>query len=207
MVPFVLLLGACGEESAGSGDPPTGDSGARAPADGGGDGQQYEVSGTMFQEAGGEPMLCAVLMESMPPQCGDGLPVAGWDWDAVAAESASGVRWGHFVLTGTWDGERFTVTAPAEREAPDGAPPAPREPERPEAPADELDADQLNEVRRELVDDYPHDVLSAHVDEEHGVVRADVVLDSPELREELAGEFGDGTVVPTGWLRPVTGGE
>ncbi|ONK14871.1 hypothetical protein [Streptomyces sp. MP131-18] len=204
ILPVVLLLGACGEESADSGAPPAGDSSPEPPADGGGqDGAQYQVSGAVLQSGDGEPMLCSGLMESMPPQCGTGLPVEGWDWNAVESESAADTTWGHYVVTGTWDGERFTLTEPPETEAPDGVAPAPEEPEVP--PADRS-PEELAEVQQSLMAEYPDDVLSAHVDEESRVVRADVVADTPELRQSLAEDFGEGTVVPEGWLRPVTDG-
>lgn len=62
------------------------------------------------------PQLClGAVQESLPPQCG-GPVVVGWDWDAVlegSYESAVDVRWGSYVVVGTYDGEQLTMTEPA----------------------------------------------------------------------------------------------
>lgn len=76
--------------------------------------QQYRTIATVLEAGDSGPRLCHAVAESYPPQC-DGPPIVGWDWDAVdGEETASGVTWVDAVLTGTWDGERFTVTRPAE---------------------------------------------------------------------------------------------
>lgn len=64
----------------------------------------------MLQKDGEEPQLClGAIAESYPPQCG-GPEIAGWDWDTVdGEESASGVTWGAYAVTGTWDGTVFTA--------------------------------------------------------------------------------------------------
>lgn len=59
---------------------------------------------------GDGPQMCTFVAESLPPQC-EGTPVAGWDWAAHPEhEEQSGTRWGDFALSGTFDGERLTVT-------------------------------------------------------------------------------------------------
>lgn len=73
---------------------------------------RYRTFGTVLESPEHGPQLCHVLAESLPPQCG-GPEVADWDWEAVEAESASGTTWGSYVLVGTFDGERFTLTEPA----------------------------------------------------------------------------------------------
>ena len=56
------------------------------------------------------PELCTSMLTSDPPQCG-GVPVVGWDWNAVEGEdSANGTTWGAWHLVGTFDGKRFTLT-------------------------------------------------------------------------------------------------
>jgi hypothetical protein len=60
----------------------------------------------------GPPELClGPVAESYPPQCG-GPPIEGWDWSVEQRhhEQQGRVRWGSFSVTGTWDGETFTVT-------------------------------------------------------------------------------------------------
>jgi hypothetical protein len=82
----------------------------------------YEGTFTVMETPPRGPELCTFVLDSLPPQC-HGLPVVGWDWDAVdGEESAGAVRWGEWHVTGTYDGERFTLSAPPR--VPD--PPSPR---------------------------------------------------------------------------------
>ena len=103
IVAFALIaLAACAERSAGSGG---GDPGGPSP-----DGPvTYETNGFVLDDGSG-PVLCVGgIMESFPPQC-DGIPLVGWDWDAVEGEeTAQGASWGSFTVTGTYDGTTFTV--------------------------------------------------------------------------------------------------
>jgi hypothetical protein len=58
------------------------------------------------------PQLClGAIADSLPPQCG-GLPIEGWDWAAVTADSASGTTWGEYYVEGHFDGTTFTVAGP-----------------------------------------------------------------------------------------------
>jgi hypothetical protein len=70
--------------------------------------------GTVLQKEDGPAMLClGAVAESYPPQC-DGPEVIGWDWEvAELEETASGVTWGTYAVTGTWDGAALTQTDPA----------------------------------------------------------------------------------------------
>lgn len=77
-----------------------------------------EGNGTVLDDGSGPELCLGGVAESYPPQCG-GIPLAGWDWDAVEGEeSASGTTWGDFHVVGTYDGETFTV-AEAGAPAPD----------------------------------------------------------------------------------------
>ena len=73
--------------------------------------QLYEAD-TLVLDAKDGPKLCVGgVAHSLPPQC-FGVPLAGWDWDAVEGEeSASGTTWGEAHVVGTYDGDTFTVTA------------------------------------------------------------------------------------------------
>lgn len=66
----------------------------------------------MLQAKDSDPVLClGGVLDSLPPQCG-GIPLKEWDWDAVSGEeSAGGATWGHFEVTGLYDGDVFTVRA------------------------------------------------------------------------------------------------
>ena len=76
---------------------------------------------------GDGPQLClGAIAASYPPQC-EGLPLEGWSWDDLPGEfdDASGVRFGVFVVTGTFDGTTLTVTAVDGPEAADPYPASP----------------------------------------------------------------------------------
>jgi hypothetical protein len=61
-------------------------------------------------DPGTGPQLClGAVAESYPPQCG-GPAVEGFEWGDVGVEEASGVKWGSYALTGTFDGTTFTAT-------------------------------------------------------------------------------------------------
>ncbi|PKH37480.1 hypothetical protein SAMN05192575_101463 [Nocardioides alpinus] len=61
-------------------------------------------------DAGTGPQMClGAVAESYPPQCG-GPAVEGFEWGDVGFEEASGVKWGSYALTGTFDGTTFTAT-------------------------------------------------------------------------------------------------
>lgn len=120
-----LLLAACGDEEA-----PISASPSDAPSSADPD-QIYTGLFTVLESPGHGPQLCGMVAESYPPQCG-GPDVIGWNWDeAPDAESASGVTWGFYSVTGTWDGTALTLTEPPLPGAatspvlPDGEPAAP----------------------------------------------------------------------------------
>lgn len=105
----VLLLAACTTPAQPGGDVVPGGPGELRPiaAPGAVIGQ-----GTVLQKDGDDAQFClGPVMESYPPQC-SGPVIVGWQWpDGGMSESASGVTWGSYALTGTWDGIQF---APAE---------------------------------------------------------------------------------------------
>jgi hypothetical protein len=86
---------------------------------------RFRVSGTVLESPDHGPQLCHSVMDSLPPQCG-GPDIKGWDWKAVKSDSASGTRWGQYVLTGTYDAtrNRFTLTEPADNRVESTAKPA-----------------------------------------------------------------------------------
>jgi hypothetical protein len=84
---------------------------------------RFRVAATVLEGAGHGPQLCQAVQESYPPRCG-GPDVVGWSWQELAHESASGTRWGSYLMVGTFDGTRFTPTEPA-RPAAAGANPGP----------------------------------------------------------------------------------
>jgi hypothetical protein len=118
----VLALGACSTEQemraidpAGRSDTPavqpgTGTSTGMPTAVPAADGTVSTGGLVMVLDDGDGPQLCHAVADSLPPQC-EGVPMAEWDWAAHPEhEEQSGVRWGSFALTGTFDGTTFTVT-------------------------------------------------------------------------------------------------
>lgn len=84
--------------------------------------QRYEWSGVILESPEHGPMLClGMLLESLPPQCGD-VRLAGWDWGTVAGEERLGTTtWGEYHVVGTYEGSSFRVL----EVGPPDPPPAP----------------------------------------------------------------------------------
>ena len=94
----LVVAGACGDEVA----PGSGDDG---PA-------RYEASLTVLESPTHGPHLCHSVATSDPPQC-SGLPVAGWDWEAVDdEESRNGTTWGSWHVVGTYEDGEFRLAEP-----------------------------------------------------------------------------------------------
>jgi hypothetical protein len=105
--PFVALVVLVSAAGCGAGDDRqtvAGDS--ASPSD------RYRTRGTVLASPDHGPQLCRIVAQSYPPQCG-GPDLVGWDWTEVdGEESVLGTTWGDYEVTGTWDGERLTLTAP-----------------------------------------------------------------------------------------------
>lgn len=105
---LLLLTAACGDadEEVRSSDVP----GTAAEEPSSDDAARYRGTGMVHEDGDAGPQLCFSSMDSYPPQCGDGVALAGWDWsEATGYESANGVRWGSYEIEGAWDGETLTV--------------------------------------------------------------------------------------------------
>ena len=98
---------AASPSSAGSTSTTSGPSGTEAPAD-----QEYRYTGYAIGPSDSDEVtLCgSSVMESRPPQCGDGITARGWDWSGVEAESASGISFGEVEVVGTFDAGTSTLT-------------------------------------------------------------------------------------------------
>ncbi len=99
----MVALAACGEPTAPDRAPdaaPTGE-------------VVYVADIATVLDDGTKVALClGGIMESLPPQC-DGPAITNWSWDEASdEESASGTTWGTYQITGTYDGQSFTVTEP-----------------------------------------------------------------------------------------------
>ena len=102
----LALVAACSSD--GDGEVRAGDD--RPSVSPAGEAPRYRGTGMVLESDAGGPDLCFSSLDSYPPQCGDGIPLEGWDWSAATGyESASGTRWGSYEVVGTWDGETLTV--------------------------------------------------------------------------------------------------
>jgi hypothetical protein len=183
-VAALFTLAACGQ---GTGSAGTGDEAVTAEED-----RVYQGQIIVFQGIERDSAeLCVVVMESYPPQC-EGLPVTGWEWDAVEHEEASGVRWGTYVVTGTFDGKAFTVTEDAEdpgaTEELGGTDDVPD-------PAEDLSPEEIEAAATELQEQFPQLVFGHLPDDEHGVAVIDALLVSAELEAYAAEHFPEDTIV------------
>jgi hypothetical protein len=149
--------------------------------------------------------LCGAVAESYPPQCG-GLPVTGWDWDAVDHEEAEGVRWGSYIVTGTFDGKSLVLTEDpvptAEVDMADYPALQYQEPEIGD-PAEDLSAEELQAIADELAAEFPRYVYGGWADEQNGVALVDALLVTPELEAYAAEHYPEDTVAFSAMLKPV----
>ena len=117
LVATALSLGACSTEDemravdpAGSGEPSSSATAPGAAPTPVPDGPVRTRDLVTVLDPGTGPELClGAVAESYPPQCG-GPAVEGFEWGDVGFEEASGVRWGSYAVTGTFDGTTFTAT-------------------------------------------------------------------------------------------------
>jgi len=208
-VAAVFALAACGQ-GADSGDAGAGadesSDGTQSDAGTSADGTVYQGALTVLQGVERDAAeLCAVVAESYPPQCG-GLPVTGWDWDAVDHEEAEGVRWGSYIVTGTFDGKSLVLTEdPLPTEDVDMADYPNLQYTEPEIgdPAEDLSVEELQAIADELAAEFPVVVNGGWADEQNGVALVDALLVTPELEAYAAEHFPEDTVAFSEVLKPV----
>lgn len=171
--------------------------GAVAPAPPAG---EVVAQGTVLEAEDGPQLCLGAIALSLPPQC-SGIPLAGWSWDEVEGdESSSGVTWGSYAVTGTFDGETFTVTQPPimlalydPMQLPD-----------PTGGAEGTTSDsRLQQIQKELQDVLGDDFLMSYP--ERGYLWVDVVWDDGMLQEDVDTAYGDDVVIIRSALRPVGG--
>lgn len=107
---LTFLLAGCGADGPRSGGTSTAAHEPTASSEPSG-GQLYAVNALVLEDKTHGPMLClgGVLLESLPPQCGN-VPIAGWDWRAVEGEErVGGTIWGRFGLVGWYEGGTFAI--------------------------------------------------------------------------------------------------
>lgn len=211
LIPVAALfaLAACGQgaesgDAGGASD--TASSTATQSGEPPADGVVYQGALTVLQGVERDAAeLCGVVAESYPPQCG-GLPVTGWDWDAVDHEEAQGVRWGSYIVTGTFDGKSLVLTEDpvptAEVDMADYPNLQYQEPEIGD-PAEDLSAEELQAIADELAAEFPRYVYGGWADEQNGVALVDTLLVTPELEAYAAEHYPEDTVAFSAMLKPV----
>jgi hypothetical protein len=76
--------------------------------------QLFEADSFVLDARGEKAILClGSVVEPGVPQCESAaVPVTNWDWEKVDGEEGEqGAKWGHYHVVGTFDGQRFTLTA------------------------------------------------------------------------------------------------
>ena len=179
----LLLVTACGADSGDTATDPTAPMPTAIPA---ADGPVTGL-GTVIDH-GGEPQFClGPVAESYPPQC-QGLPLAGWSWDEHRGEfdNASGVRFGSFAVTGTFDGTTLTA-----QDAVSGALYDPMQvPEPTSAAAEDHSQAELDAIVEEL-NPLPGFLSGMTGD---NLVAIDVVHDDGSLQAWVDAAYGTGLV-------------
>lgn len=200
----ILLLGiaACADPagSPSGGNAPDGGPTTTAPPAPASSGPVTAVA-TVLQERDDPPALClGGVAESFPPQC-DGPEVAGWDWDAVEAESAQDTTWGTYSVEGTWDGGVFhlmeAVAAPTDPPAP---PTDPRlDPDNAGAISTDMPESEAQELQNEVFDELGG--LSGWI--ENGYLWVAVVYDDGSIQRYADDKYGADKVAVESALRDV----
>jgi hypothetical protein len=158
--------------------------------------------GTVLQKDGEDAQFClGPIMESYPPQC-SGPVIVGWEWpDDGMYESASGVTWGTYAVSGTWDGVEFTrgeMVIPLALYDPMKQDPDPRS--LPENAADNSE-ELLTRVQDELSAWTEVPVLMSYA--ENGYVWATVYYDDGTIQSYLDEIYGPDVVAVVSALRDV----
>ena len=194
----VLVLAACATPA----DPGTSGDVPGGPGDLGPIAAPGEVvgTGTVLQKGGGDAQFClGAIAESYPPQC-SGPVIVGWEWpDDGMFESANGVTWGTYALTGTWDGVEFTPTQPPIPLALyDTIRPEP-DPREDPANAGDNSEELLSRVQDELSAWTDVAVLMSYP--ENGYLWATVLYDDGSIQAYLDDVYGPDVVVVQSALR------
>ena len=110
LVAVGLLVAGCGDRTTpvgpgvGAGPPPAEPAAVDGPVT-----TRHPV--VVLDGGDGAELCLGGVEESLPPQC-SGPELIGWDWGDHDGdyEDSGGVRWGEFVVTGTFDGTDVTVS-------------------------------------------------------------------------------------------------
>lgn len=138
------------------------------------------------------------VQQSLPPKC-SGPVVHGWDWSAVdEEETAAGVTFGEYDVTGTWGGTALTLTQPATVAGPTPGPDATTEPAGQEPdPAS---------VKRAFDDEDPPwqgDDRAVFMEYGDGPLKVTIVFDDGRVQDAADAKYGEGVVQVSSALRSI----
>jgi hypothetical protein len=152
-------------------------------------------AGTVLDDGDGAE-LCAIVMESYPPQC-SGIPLEGWSWDGLeGAETSGDVTWGAYAVQGSYDGDTLTVSGtPVLLALYDPAPVT-----GPMGPG-EADAQTVERALDDLRARWDARLISSGAGEGYAAVT--VIWDDGSLQEEADAAYGEGVVRVDSFLRAV----
>ncbi|KQX07085.1 MULTISPECIES: hypothetical protein [unclassified Leifsonia] len=165
---------------------------------------EFTVTTLVIDRVDTGPVLClGAVFQSNPPGC-SGVPIAGWDWDAVGIEeSRRGTTWGgDYAVQGTWDGSTFTLTRPAEPAEDGSRPPGATSTTRPLQTPVPRTAEELDAIRI-AVSAHPGVVMTG-IETTPDRVLLTVAYDDGDLQASLDEEYGSGTVLVSSALSPVS---
>jgi hypothetical protein len=188
----LLFVAACGNDTADTAEDPGSMPTAIPAADG-------PVVGLGLVLDAGEPGFClGPIAESYPPQC-TGLAMTGWDWSDHKGEfdNASGVRFGSFAVTGTFDGETLSYESAVPGALYDPAP----WPEPTSSATEDHTQAELEDIAQQL-GELPGALSTMPGD---NLVVVDVVHDDGSLQDWADSRFGDGLVFVHSMLAPAAG--
>lgn len=143
----------------------------------------------------GTPEVClGPVAESYPPQC-SGPELVGWDWNDHEGmfDQQGDIRWGTFVLTGTFDGTSMTVSEAIPGALYDPAMPTPVPTPTPGTSYSEAELAKISEEAGHLPG-----AQGAYAGDGHVLV--DVVYDDGSLQAWADEEYGENVVLVSSML-------
>jgi hypothetical protein len=186
-----VLLGGCAAEVA----PAAPNSSSVVPSD-----RKLTGQGTVLQKGADLPQLClGAVAESYPPQC-TGPILRNWDWSAVNdSTTAAGVIWGSYAVTGTWDGDEFTLTDKPVALSPDSSS---LSSDKPLVDENGVGSEsRLRQIQLELQSSIGSSLLSSWI--EKGYLVLNVIYDNGDLQRQMNGKYGNNMILVQSALSPV----
>ena len=156
-------------------------------------------SGTVLQKGDNPPVFClGAMTSSYPPQACGGPVLRNWDWSTLTGyESAAGVTWGSYTVTGTWDNGEFVRTrepvSPAETGIPVAARPVTGKPGT-------GNKARLMQIQHDLQSAGGQPILISGI--QNGYLVILVAYDDGTIQRELDSKYGADIIVVRSALRP-----